>query len=193
MAAISGGSFFYRQRHRRGAMRRFIRGGEPVNQRLFIGVKGFDLIKGGLLRLFRRGEPVSQRLLIGVRALTCRGWPVSLFLPRPAGRQRLFVSVKRFRVEGGLLRLLCRGEPVCQRLLIGVKGLTPARTACFSFSAAAGSSCLSALRALLVKSGLLRLLRSGEANSQRLLIGVKGLNLLEDGLFLFFHHGQPGG
>ncbi|EJJ48646.1 hypothetical protein KPNIH5_28331, partial [Klebsiella pneumoniae subsp. pneumoniae KPNIH5] len=44
----------------------------------------------------------------------------------------------------------------------------------------------------LVKSGLLRLLRSGEANSQRLLIGAKGLNLLEDGLFLFFRGGQSG-
>lgn len=51
---------------------------------------------------------------------------------------------------------------------------------------------VSVKRFSLVKSGLLRLLRSGEANSQRLLIGVKGFNLLEDGLFLFFRGGQSG-
>ncbi len=116
-------------------MRRFIHGGQPGGQRLFIGVKGFDLIEGSLLRLFRSGEANSQRLLIGVKGFNL--------------------------LEDGL----------------------------FLFSAAASrvaSGCLSALSALAsVKSGLLRLLRSGEANSQRLLIGAKGLNLLEDGLFLF--------
>ena len=50
-------------------MRHFIRGGQPGGQRLFIGVKGFDLIEGSLLRLFRSGEANSQRLLIGVKGL----------------------------------------------------------------------------------------------------------------------------
>ena len=50
-------------------MRRFIRGGQPGGQRLFIGVKGFDLIEGSLLRLFRSGEANSQRLFIGVKGL----------------------------------------------------------------------------------------------------------------------------
>ncbi len=124
-------------------MRRFIHGGQPGGQRLFIGVKGFDLIEGSLLRLFRSGEANSQRLLIGVKGFNLLEDGLFLFFPRrPAG---------------------------------------------------VASGCLSALSALApVKSGLLRLLRSGEANSQRLLIGAKGLNLLEDGLFLFFRGGQSG-
>jgi hypothetical protein len=45
----------------------------------------------------------------------------------------------------------------------------------------------------LVEGGLLRLLRSGEPDSQRLLIGVQRFNLLEGGLLLFFRRGQSGG
>lgn len=78
-------------------MRRFIRGGQPGGQRLFIGVKGFDLIEGSLLRLLRSGEANSQRLLIGVKGLNLLEDGLFLFFRGgQPGRQRLFVSVKRF-------------------------------------------------------------------------------------------------
>ncbi|KTG55764.1 hypothetical protein K28_21790, partial [Klebsiella pneumoniae] len=63
------------------------------------------------------------------------------------GRQRLFVSVKRFSlVKSGLLRLLRSGEANSQRLLIGAKGLN------------------------LLEDGLFLFFRGGQSGSQRLFV-----------------------
>jgi outer membrane murein-binding lipoprotein Lpp len=173
----------------------------PVSQRLLIGVKGFNLVEGGLLRLFCRGEPVCQRLptLDQVKTLN-------------ADKQTL-------------ANRLAAAEKTQQTALDQVKALTWSRVVCCVFSAAASrfvSDCLSALRVLTwsrvqttldqvktlnadkqtlanrlaaaektQQTALERFLRCGEPVSQRLLIGVKGFDLIKSGLLRLLCRGEP--